>query len=349
MPGKYPKEDLDLILRHTTNIWQRYANARFFLTGGTGFVGNWIIQAIQHANDTLGCGIEILALSRSPDKARKFNPMVYDRPDIFLLAGDVCNFSANVGTLDLCIHAATEVGDPHHPIDALRVHNTIVQGTRQVLDFCRDHGVSRFLLTSSGAVYGQQPTDISRLSESYRGAPDSLSPAAAYGNGKRTAEWLTASYAKETGFDACIARIFALLGPGLPLDGNFAAGNFVRDVVQGQTIRIQGDGTPLRSYLYMADLVIWLLRILTDGHPGQAYNVGSETEVSIESLARQIQKAGDGQASVAVLMPVSDNQAPARYLPDTTKVQTELGLAEYTPLEVALDKTIRWARTTLTP
>lgn len=348
MPGKYPSEDLDLIISHTGDIWRKYAGARFFITGGTGFVGSWIIQAIQHANDTLGCGIEILALSRSPDKARARMPLVYSRPDMTFMAGDICDFAANVGTLDLCIHAATEVGDPHHPIDALRVHDSMVQGTRRVLEFSRDHGVSRFLLTSSGAVYGPQPTELSRLSESYRGAPDSLSPAAAYANGKRTAEWLTASYAKETGLDACIARIFALLGPGLPLDGSFAAGNFVRDVVQGQSIRIQGDGTPLRSYLYMADLVIWLLRILTDGHPGQAYNVGSETEVSIESLARQIQKADDGQARVELLTPARNNQAPARYLPDTTKVRTELELAEYTPLEVALNKTIRWARTTLT-
>ena len=348
MPIAYPREDLDLILRHTTDIWQSYAGARWFITGGTGFVGSWIVQAIQHANDTLGCGIEILALSRSPDRARARMPSVYCRPDMTLLAGDVCDFAAHVGTLDLCLHAATEVGDPHHPIDALRVHDTIVQGTRRVLEFCCDHGVSRFLLTSSGAVYGQQPTDHGRLSESYRGAPDSLSPAAAYANGKRTAEWLTAAYGQQTGFNACIARIFALLGPGLPLDGSFAAGNFVRNVVQGQTIRIQGDGTPLRSYLYLADLVIWLLRLLTEGQPGQAYNVGSETEVSIATLARQTQQAGGGMAGVELLTPQAGHVTPSRYLPDTAKARTELKLAEYTPLEVALSKTIQWTRKSLT-
>jgi len=349
MPGKYPSEDLDLIVSHTSDVWRKYTGARFFLTGGTGFVGSWIIQAIQHANDTMGCGIEILALSRNPEKALALIPNVYGRPDISWIDGDVCNFTGHVGMLDLCIHAATEVGDPHHPIDVLRVHDTIVQGTRRVLEFSRDHGISRFLLTSSGAVYGPQPTDISKLNESYRGAPDNLSPAAAYGNGKRTAEWLTASYAQDTGFDACIARIFALIGPGLPLDGNFAAGNFVRDAVQGQTIRIQGDGTPIRSYLYMADLVIWLLRLLTDGQPGRAYNVGSETQVSIMSLAQQIQEAANIKANVEVLTPARDNEAPARYIPDTTKARTELDLAEYTPLEVALGKTIQWARTTLKP
>lgn len=349
MPDTYPREDLELVLSHTGDIWQKYSGARFFITGGTGFVGSWIVQAIQHANQTLGCGIEILALSRNPVKARSLMPAVYDKPDISLLAGDVCSFAADVGALDLCIHAASEVGNPHHPVDPLRVHDTIVKGTRRVLDFAHDHGVSRFLLTSSGAVYGPQPTGLPRLPESHRSAPDSLSPAAAYANGKRTAEWLTASYAQDTGIDACIARIFALLGPGLPLDGSFAAGNFVRDVVQGQAMRIQGDGTPLRSYLYMADLVIWLLRIATDGHPGQAYNVGSEVEVSIETLARQTQLAAGAMAAPEVLTPSRPDQAPPRYIPDTTKARTELGLAEYTPLEEALMKTIQWARTTLTP
>jgi dTDP-glucose 4,6-dehydratase len=93
MPGKYPSEDLDLIISHTGDIWRKYAGARFFITGGTGFVGSWIIQAIQHANDTLGCGIEILALSRSPDKARARMPLVYSRPDMTFMAGDICDFA----------------------------------------------------------------------------------------------------------------------------------------------------------------------------------------------------------------------------------------------------------------
>jgi len=104
--------------------------------------------------------------------------------------------------------------------------------------------------------------------------------------GKRTAEWLTCAYASQETqlqLEATIARIFTVVGPGLPLDGAFAAGNFIRDALAGRRILIQGNGRPLRSYLYMSDLCIWLLRILGNGKPGEAYNVGSAHAVSIEN------------------------------------------------------------------
>jgi dTDP-glucose 4,6-dehydratase len=351
MRAPLPQDDLDLVLSLTPDFWSRFGGARLFMTGGTGFIGTWLLQVLQRANDRLGSRIELVVLSRDPECARKKYPYVFNRPDTTLVAGDVSHFVAPVGSLDLCLHAATDVGDPRKAVDPLKVFDSIVLGTRRVLDLAHANGASRFLLTSSGAVYGSQPTNLERIAETYSGAPDPLQPNFAYGNGKRAAEWVTCAHvgqASQTGFDASVARIFALIGPGLPLNGPFAAGNFVRDALAGQAIRIHGDGRPLRSYLYMADLCVWLLRILDAGAAGQAYNVGSENAVSIAALAQQVVVAAGTDSPIRVQMPNMTDSLAQRYVPDTRKARQELGLAEYTPLNIALLKTIQWSRSAIT-
>lgn len=347
-----PFADLDLALSLTPGFWRRYAGTRLFITGGTGFIGHWLIQTIQRANDTLGSRIEIVALSRDPERARRDRPQVFARTDLTLLGGDVTSFAAPDGPLDLCIHAATDVGDPAKAADPLRSYDTIVTGTRRVLDLARSRGVQRFLLTSSGAVYGPQPPELSHVPENYGGAPDPLQPAASYGNGKRAAEWLTCAYAAQgraASFEATIARIFALIGPGMPLAGPFAAGNFVRDVLAQRPILIQGDGRPLRSYLYMADLCVWLLRLLESGASGQAYNVGAEQPVSIRELAEQVVQAAGTTTPIEVKTAADTATLAPRYVPDTQKARLSLELREYTPLPLALQKTLQWNRAALQP
>lgn len=352
MSPALPRADLDLVLSLTPGFWRRFGGSRLLITGATGFIGNWLVQTVQRANDVLDSRIEIVALSRDPKRARKTHPDVFDRTDIRLVAGDVCSFADPGGQLDLCVHAATDVADPGRTGNALHTFDSIVAGTRQVLDVAQSHGVSRFLLTSSGAVYGPQPPDLVLVEESYSGAPDPTQINAAYGNGKRAAEWLTSAYAAQgrtRGFEATIARIFALLGPGMPLDGTFAAGNFVRDVLAGTPIVIRGDGRPVRSYLYMADLCVWLLRLLESGESGQAYNVGSEQPISVRDLAEQVLLAVGSPLAIEIRTPSDDASLPPRYVPDTRKARQSLELREVTPLSLALQKTLHWTRSAIKP
>jgi dTDP-glucose 4,6-dehydratase len=339
-----PIQDLDLVLSHAPAFWSRFRGARVLLTGGTGFIGLWLLEVFQHANEKLDAGLQIMVLTRDPERARQQAPHLFDRSDTQLVRGNICEPLVPVGSLDLCIHAATDVGDSLAAAKPLQAFDSIVQGTRHVLDLARVAGASRLLLASSGAVYGPQPVDLERIPENHRGAADPLQPRAAYGNGKRAAEWLASAYAAQGGPECCMARIFAIVGPGLPFDGPLAAGNFVRDVLANQPIDIEGDGRPLRSYLYMADLCIWLLRIAALGQSGQAYNVGSERAVSIAELASQVAHAAGSTASIRVHKPASDLSLPPRYVPDTRRAREELDLAEYTPLSEALLKTIHWCR-----
>ena len=136
-----------------------------------------------------------------------------------------------------------------------------------------------FLFTSSGAVYGRQPENVSHIPENYVGGPDWLDANAAYAEGKRDSEQMCSLYARESGIDFVLARCFAFVGPHLPLDQHFAIGNFIADALAGRNIAVRGDGTPMRSYLYGADLAIWLwtmlLRDSAAGTNPHVFNVGS--------------------------------------------------------------------------
>jgi len=342
-----PQDDLQFIVEQTADVWAAFDGARLFVTGGTGFIGSWLLEAIQHANRVTSSHVEVVTLSRNAAKAREYAPHLFDDGSVTLIEGDVTTFEADVGRIDFCIHAATDVADTKKAADALRMFDTGVAGTRRVLDFARKSGVARLLLTSSGAVYGTQPPSVEKMPESYMGAPDPLDPATAYGQGKRAAEWLAATYAREGDLQVAIARIYALVGPGIPLDGPFAAGNFIRDAIAGRAISMKGDGRPLRSYLYMADTCIWLFHMLLHAENGQAYNVGSEDALSIAALAKTIERLCGSRDSGLPSAARNDSDAP-RYVPDTSKARRSLGLAQYTGLETALSKTINWNRTAVT-
>ena len=339
-----PREDLDLVLSLTTEFWSRFRGTRLFVTGGTGFVGGWLLEVVVHANEVLGSGIEVVVLTRSPDRATDRSPHVFGAPDVKLVAGDVTSFDMNLGKIDLCIHAATDAADSAGAADEVRVLDVAVTGTRRVLDLAAASGASRFLVISSGAVYGKQPPTLARIPEDFPGAAGTLDAESPYARGKQAAERLGCAHASVSGITVTIARIFALVGPNLPLEGPFAAGNFIRDALRGRAIEIRGDGRPIRSYLYIADACVWLLHILMSGASQQAYNVGSEQELSIAELAQRVVRANGTDLPIKVYE-VPDPHVPApRYVPATTKARGELGLAEYTSLDAALLKTIKWSR-----
>jgi dTDP-glucose 4,6-dehydratase len=163
-----------------------------------------------------------------------------------------------------------------------------------------------------------------------------------YSEGKRVAEHLAAIYHRRHGLAVTIARGFAFVGPYLPLDGPFAIGNFLRDGLAGGPVRVGGDGTPYRSYLYAADLAVWLWTILLRGTPCRPYNVGSEQDIAIAALARKI--ADVFQTEVHVARPAEPGKVPERYVPSTRRARTELGLDAWIGLDDGIARTLRWQR-----
>ena len=335
------EEDLNHILIHTEGLWEELRNQRIFITGGTGFFGCWLLESFAWANTKLNLNASALVLSRNPGAFSRKAPHLASNPSIQLQAGDVRNFEFSAGGFSHVINAATGT-DTMASQDPLSLFEGILQGTRRTLEFTKQCGATKVLFTSSGAVYGKQPSELSQMPEEYAGAPMTTQLSSAYGEGKRAAEFLAAAHAEQHGLEAKIARCFAFVGPHLKLDANFAIGNFIRDTLNNVPICIKGDGTPYRSYLYAADLAIWLWTILFKGRSCHPYNVGSDIAVSIADLAKEVAQIAGPSHEVRIEKEAISGKPPERYVPSIQRAHQELGLSVRIPLQESIKRTIMW-------
>jgi dTDP-glucose 4,6-dehydratase len=336
-----PADDLDHVLASTEGLWEELRGRRLFVTGGTGFFGLWLLESFARANERFGLGAAAVVLSRDPAGFRLRAPHLASMAGLRFHKGDVRSFAYPEGAFDVIIHAAGEpiarTGD-----DPLGVFATTAEGTLRVLDFAAVCGAKAMLFTSSGAVYGRQPADLTSIPEDYAGAPDVADARAAYGEGKRVAELLCHLHGGRGGLAVKIARCFAFIGPGMPLDGHFAVGSFVRDAVHGGPVRVEGDGTPLRSYLYASDLAVSLWTVLVRGMPGRAYNVGSPEARAIREVAEAIAWAVTPRCRVEVARQPAGTEPPSRYVPSVDRLARELGVRPAVPFDEAVRRTVVW-------
>jgi nucleoside-diphosphate-sugar epimerase len=339
--------DLQHILTRTEALWEEMRRQRVFITGGTGFVGRWMLESFLWANDMLTLGARVVVLSRRPDILAGVAPHLTGHPAVTVLQGDVGTFDYPDGEYSHVLHLAKEPDPRMNASPGLDSVVASVAGTERVLAFAASHGTSKLLFTSSGAVYGRQPEDCERLREDYAGAPSPEDPHASYAFGKRAAESLCCATAEGSRVQVKIARGFTFVGPYMNFDAGYAVGNFIRDAICRDALEVTGDGTPLRSYMYAADLAVWLWTILFAGDKAAPYNVGSPDAVSISDLAQLVARSVGGGKPVHVAeSPPPGLVHPATYVPDTSRAESGLGLRVEIGLEEALRRTARWYRTT---
>jgi nucleoside-diphosphate-sugar epimerase len=334
-------DDLDRILARTEHLWQDLRGQRILITGATGFFGCWLLESFAWANRRLNLKAQAVGLSRSPRVLETRAPHLSQDRSISLHACDLRHGDFPQGDFSHVIHAATEASAKLNQESPLVMFDTVVEGTRRALHFSAASSVKRFLLISSGAVYGVQLPEITHVCETFSGGPDPLDRASAYAEGKRAAE-LLCSLAASAQLEIPIARCFAFVGPYMQLDAHFAIGNFISDAMRGGPITVKGDGSPYRSYLYASDLMVWLWTILFRGQSRRAYNVGSEEAINIADLASEVSRASESKVAVNIAAKAIPGVPASRYIPSTARARTELGLTVDIPLIEAIQRTQRW-------
>lgn len=320
----------------TVAYWEALRNARLFMTGATGLFGRWLLPAAIHANKELGLNLTLVLLTRNAAALRQSISLLQGAVGVQILEGDVKQFTFPESNFDYVIHGATtSAHETFHGETSLWKFNTLVDGTRHVLEFARRVGTKRVLFLSSGVVYGALSENMLSIPETFLGAPDTADHRTGLAQAKRAAEYLCAEYSHLYGFETKIARCFSFAGPGLPTDLHYAFGNFIHQALHNEKIVVQGDGTPLRSYLYLGDLSRWLLPLLTKTTSHLIYNVGSDHAVSISALAEIVRDTVAPLKAVEIVgrPAYSVGNSPRNiYVPDVSRMREEFAITAPTSL-----------------
>ncbi len=332
-----PTEDLISINDSLKLDIEKIRCKRIFLTGATGFIGKNLLESLLWLNKSNKLDIEIFSISRNPERFFNQYPHFKTHSQFQLFQGDICDdINFPVPKIDLTIHAATDVVKQKSPID---IFNACVKGTSNVLEFSKRMGCQEFLLLSSGAIYGSSTQKNISFTETYSGAINLTSSRSAYPLGKQMSEWLAHQHADQS-MRVKVARCFAFVGPYLPIDEHFAIGNFIQSALLNQSISINGDGTPLRTYLYTSDLCVWLLKILLNGVSRSIYNVGGGEILSIKELADMV--VAQLNKSIKIDVHHLESGGIDSYIPNLDKVFGELGLKQTVSIKEAINKTANW-------
>lgn len=326
------------------SAWERLRGKKVFITGGTGFMGCWLLEALLWANSTFHLGASVVVLTRDPEGFSRRVPHLAGEGWVELLQGDVRTFVFPNRSFSHVIHAGGPGRESLACETPLETFSAIVDGSRHVLEFALCCHAESALFVSSGAVYGRSTGQAGHLSENHFGALDPSDQLSAYAEGKRAAEFLCAAYRHDYALDVKIARCFTFAGRYLNPAAGFAITDFVLDALRGEPVVVRGDGAALRSYLHGADLAAWLWTILLHGLPGRAYNVGSEESISIGELAHAIAGMCELQPEVRVCTAATPGLRAECYVPSTRRAREELGLRQTVGLADALRDTLGWLR-----
>ena len=329
-------EDLDFISTNGETVFKKLAGQNILIVGATSFVGMWMTEAILYADLKYGLDINLTLISRNKEKtierfgkhitSGKINPIYKSLQEV--KKEELTNVKQVVNLATLTDSTSGDL----QLIDNIKMFQTFWS----LLD---TNKINNVLFTSSGAVYGKNPETLTYLKETDSNNFHNNYKNLGYSLGKLSTEFLGFEWSKRDKINFKSARLFSFAGAFLPLDSNYVIGNFIYNVLNNESLTIKNPGKVYRSYLYGADMALWLWKILVDGN-NTIYNVGSDQEITTIDLANMISHIAYKESRVNILIENPTNNET--YIPNIEKIKLELGVSIEYQTSISIMKMIKW-------
>lgn len=349
--------DLEYICKALENEFAELAGKHVLLTGGAGFLGYYLVQSIVHYNASgTGDPISLTVIDNFMRGVPNWLTELAQNAHVSLVRHDIREpLPHDMGGYSFIVHAASIASPKYYRKFPIETMDANVNGLRHLLENsvkqqAVGNPVEGFLFFSSSEIYGDPPPEFIPTPESYRGNVSCTGPRACYDESKRYGETLCVNFAAQYGLPVKTARPFNNYGPGLKITDSRVIPDFMRDVFAGRDIVMFSDGSPSRTFCYIADAVIGYYKILVRGRPGEAYNIGVSTpEITMAELAEVV--VGLAETHLDYRGKVVHGESPERaYLvdnpnrrcPDIQKARSELGFEPSIGLEEGLRRSMFW-------
>jgi len=350
--------DLDYIAQCLEEEFKRLEGKRLLITGGGGFLGYYLVQAIIHWNDhhTTSQTIDLTVYDNHSRGTSDWLKTLAARKGLHFVAHDVRHaLPKNISDFHYIIHAASIASPTYYRMHPIETMDANVNGLRTLLEYVlsrrnQPEPVEGVLFFSSSEIYGNPSPEHIPTPETYHGLVSCTGPRACYDESKRYGETLCVNFSREYDLPIKVARPFNNYGPGLRMTDKRVLPDFARDVLAGKDIVLLSDGTPTRTFCYVADAVVGYYKILVKGRKGEAYNIGvGEPEISMSDLAERVAAVAKelfGCRGRVIHKPSCDNayliDNPARRCPVISKAKKELGYNPSIPLEEGIKRLLLW-------
>lgn len=325
-----------------TVVMAKFKGKRIAVTGGTGFVGSWIAEMVAALNDEYSLGISLDLYARHASSWASKYPHLSERNDIFVRVQDVRSPFTFEKDVNYIIHAAGIPDNRVHASDPVRVEQTTVFGTANVLDSASQLGSLEHLINLSSCLVNGAPTRPGAIAEHDYFPVGSGQLHQVYADSKRASESLTAVYRSQFRLTLSIMRPFTFIGPYQGMDRPWALNSFLNDAIQGRNIRVHGDGSARRSYLYGSDAAWWLFTALVKGSNGAIYNLGGSEVISHVDLIKLICNQSSLKHQLIFNIPSLRTKNQDDLFPDLSYTTKQLGVSQTCSLVRAIEKTWRW-------
>ena len=304
---------------------------RILVAGAAGFVGSHITKAL------LDQGSEVLAVDNFLTGSKENLSPFLGNSKFELLRHDI-TFPIFV-EVDGIINLACPASPKHYQKDPVQTLKASVLGSINLLGLAKRLQIP-ILQASTSEIYGDPK--ISPQTESYWGNVNPIGSRSCYDEGKRAAETLFSDYRKQHRVETKIARIFNTYGPRMALNDGRVISNFIVQALKGTDITIYGDGTQTRSFCYVSDLVIGLLKLFNTTYDGSPVNLGNPEEITVSRLAQEIIELTNSKSKIIYQELPEDD--PVKRKPDISKAKNLLNWVPEIDRLSGLHKTISYFR-----